>query len=186
MLCLGRILTSKSLTQKRERAATVAALDLRACSAAEGRQHSAGACACASAVPAAAGRRSACSRLAAGGQRCLPPLLPRAKPPPQGRPPGGTAPPAGAASRAEPPAEGAALTGNPAPAGAPTRSGSAASGRAACRRGQRPRPAAQAAASRVAAAAAAKGSRALGFFWEKDSFAPQNLRNSSFCLLAKL
>ena len=39
VLCLGRILTSKSLTQKQGRAATVAALDLRAYSVAEGGLH---------------------------------------------------------------------------------------------------------------------------------------------------
>ena len=63
VLCLGRILTSKSLTQKRGRAATVVALDLRACSVAEGGQHRG--CVCSS-RPAACLQQACCRPAAAG------------------------------------------------------------------------------------------------------------------------
>ena len=63
VLCLGRILTSKSLTQKQGRAATVAALDLHACSS----------------RPAVCLQQACCRRVwqptgrGAAGQRRLPP-----------------------------------------------------------------------------------------------------------------
>ena len=207
MLCLGRILTSKSLTKKRGRAATVVALDLHACSHLQRQpqsqpgstapahaqalclQQPTGGLLAAGLRPAGLGARSVeapaatepAGRGAAGQQRGL--RHRKAAAPvaaaPTGKNPAGaaaseTAPPAGADSRAEP------------PAGAPTYSGSDPSGRATCRRGQRPRPAAQAAAGRVAAAAAAKRGKDIRVFCVKDSFAPRNLRNSSFYLLSKL
>ena len=122
--------------------------------------------------------------------RRLPPLLPRAKPPHRGGRPAGQhrlrrqrrpkgEPTCSDACRRysrgrNPPHRGGRLAGQHRPRRrrrpkrAPTRSGIAASGRAACRRGQCPRPAAQAAAGRVAAAAQQrKGERVLGFSVQK-------------------
>ena len=198
MLCLGRILTSKSLTQKRGRAATVAALDLRACSAAEGRQHSAGACA--SAVPAAAGRRSACSRLAAGGAGSPRVEAPAAAEPagrgaaghqrglrhrraaaPVAAAPTGKNPAGAAASEAAPPAGAASPAELPAVAAAPEWGAHPQRQRRqrACRLQARavPSPRRTGAAGRVAAAAAAEGE--LGF-WAKRQFCPYEFDKFQF------
>ncbi|XP_064950514.1 uncharacterized protein LOC135604790 [Musa acuminata AAA Group] len=196
--------------QKRERAATVAAVaygNAAICVQAaqpQGRPRAGSPCS------------GACGRCSRWVTRCraVAPVAaaPAGKNPPQGWPPGEAAPPAGVASRAEPPAEGAAPTGTPArgatlPTGAPTCRGGATRGRVARRGGGdsrgarlRVRPIATAAppagtppvgegsappsAAQPAAGRVAAAVTATGVkglgFWAKDSFAPVYFRNSIF------